>query len=354
MRLFLILIGDFMQYIIIDKSNIGEFIEKNIVLICKLRPSRIKCKQLAVIEIMSLLNSFDPLFITNGPLGDVKGCISISLSKSKFLKERVINLLCYLGYTYSFYCVDFDNPELESDQDIVSINPFIWKGKKFSVSKFYEEPADAFREQAPDKRVFKLMCDDGVIRSIKGYRGDGSEMGRRALPVEDCRLLTNIVVRENTKTFLDPFCGSGGIIFQARMRNNIEQLYSVDIAKELAPGLEEYGAKHFIGAASNFTPDRSIDAVATEVPFSNSATEAICEGFYNIKDYLSNNCVIAIMYATSQKKHIERKLIEMGYHISLSQPVDRKGTDVQISICYCSELERDEFKKLWERLRFLS
>jgi len=343
-----------MQYVIIDKNNIGSFIEDNIVLICKMRPSRIKCKQLAVIEIMSLLNSFAPLFITNGPLGDVKGCITISLSKTKFIKERVVNLLCHSGYTFCFYCADFDNPELKSDSGIVSINPFVWKGKKFSVTKLYEEPDETFREQAPDKRVFKLVCDDGVIRRIKGYRGDGSEMGRRALPVEDCRLLTNIVVREDTKTFLDPFCGSGGIIFQAHMRNCIEQLYSVDIAKELAPGLEEYGAKHFIGTASNFTPDRPIDAVATEVPFSNSAIEAICEGFYNIKKYLSSDCVIVIMYAISQKIHIESKLKEMGYHISLSLPIDRKGTLVQISICYGSESKRVEFLNLWERLRFLS
>ena len=354
MRRLHILKGDYMQFVTIDKHNIESFIENNTVLIGKMRQSRLKCKQLAVIELLSLLSYCEPNFITNGPLGDVKGCIAVSISKAKNVEEKTIELLSHAGYTYCFYCIDFDNYEISNDSDLHSINPYIWKGKRFSVNKIFEESSQIFRDQAPDKRKFKLLCEDGVIRTIKGYRGNGSEMGRRALPVEDCRLLSNLVIRENTENFIDPFCGGGGIIYQARLRKNIKHLYSIDVAAELAPGLEEYGSIHFIGLASDYKAEIQFDAIATEIPFLKTATEAVCEGFANISKYLSDTCIISIMYSTEQKNDIEECLKKNGYNLCIAFPVNRKGTDVQIAICFRSHYESERMKILWERLRYLS
>lgn len=338
-----------MNYATIDKNNIDDFIKSNIVIVAKLRSSRIKCKGLAVLELLSLLESFKPLFITNGPLGDIKGCITVSLSLEKYVEKDVLELLSHAGYTYSFYYIDFENTKIKND--LYSVNPYVWKGKKFSVIKLFEEDVNVFREQAPDKREFKLLCEDGVVRSVIGYRGDGSEMGRRALPVEDCRLLVNLSIKDNTKNFLDPFCGAGGIVYQVRLRNNVKKIFSVDIAKELARGLEDYGAIHFTCKASDFISKELIDAVSTEVPFSLSATKDIVEGFSNLKKYLTSNCIISIMCKVNQKEDIENALIKIGYFIGASIPVNRKGTDVQVIICFILERDALDFRNLWDKLK---
>ena len=64
------------RYVEIDGKNIKNLISKNDVVCCKLRNSRIKSKQLAIMEMLLMNYDLDLRFIKNGPLGDVKGLVS--------------------------------------------------------------------------------------------------------------------------------------------------------------------------------------------------------------------------------------------------------------------------------------
>lgn len=337
-------------YVTADKQNMLSLIEKKRILVANVRKSRLKCKQLAVVELVSVLLEYEPQFVTNGPLGDVKGVISIAISIQDDALNGLKNALEKVGYCSSFYLLDFK--DLQSDIPNPSINPLVWKGKAFSIKILHQQDAQAFRQEAADKRPFSLECGDGVVRTIQGYRGDGSATGRRALPVEDCRMMSNIACSGVPLYALDAFAGAGGIVFQICKNYPQTHVISVDIAPELATGLRKYGAEHYVCSSAEFVPNHEIGALCTEVPFDRHVTHTVCAAFRNLRNYLTDEAKIVIMCADYQNNDICEALVESGYTGVRSQLVDRKGTDVMVILAYTSDYVREGFDRLWEKLVF--
>lgn len=336
----------------VDKKEVSEYVKKRKIIVAIQRNSRGKCKQLAILELLQLLQRYSPQYLVNGPLGDVKHAISFGLVYSYEDRNRLIKQLDGAGYTYKFYELCFDE-SIDGNADIKSINPFIWKGCAFSVRNLFFQDETKFRNQAADKRDFKLLCGDGIVRTVKGYRGDGSEIGKRALAVEDCRVLMNLAVNENNEKFLDPFCGAGGIVYQVKNLYDDILVYSNDVAAELEPGLTEYGAFHKVGLAEEFVSNVIFDSIATEIPFAESATNGVLKGFENIMKYISEECKIVIMVSEEQKDVIYKGLNSMNLYIGNVFNVNRKGTSVSIIIAFKNKNEQEKFKMIMERLKLI-
>jgi tRNA G10 N-methylase Trm11 len=277
-------------------------------------------------EAFSLLKDLDCLVVKNSPMGDVKGvfCVAVKKEYSKQAKLRFHKL----GYTNCVMLLDFNKATGKNDSDLNSINDLAIKGKVFDVKKLYTEDDKAFAEEAPDRRKFLLKSDNGETKEVKGYRGDGTETGKRALPVEDCRLLVNLESLNHNQSLLDPFAGGGGIIYQAR--KTTEKLFSNDIDFKLEEGLRDYGAIHTVLNVNDLIfKDNTIDAIVTEVPFSETCNEDIIRFFNKSYDYLTENGKLIVMYAREQSKFINKHL-SSRFLKYIEFELDRKGTDVTI------------------------
>jgi len=119
--------------------------------------------------------------------------------------------------------------------------------------RLYEEDAALLRDRAPDRRLFALQTGDGQQRLIRGYRGDGGALSRRALAVCDSRLLVNLVHASEGATFLDPFAGIGGIVLEAL--DSGYRVMSSDLDPILRPGLEQLGSVHYVSDACHLPID---------------------------------------------------------------------------------------------------
>jgi hypothetical protein len=320
-------------YAEITKSNIDSFLFEYEIIICKIRNSRIKAKQIAILEMIFLQLDNGIFFIKNGPLGDVKGVISFLCPKNNLetFKER----LCFLGYSDIFYILDFVNIENKNITNLDSMNPLIWKEKKFSIGIFYSQNINIYEEQSPHNRKFKISCENGEIKEIKGYRGDGTELGRRALPVEDARCMVNLSQPQKNIKMIDPFAGAGGIIYQFRYIVPDGNVTSVDIDPILKPGLEYYGAAHYVMDAGEITfSENSFDSLITEVPFSINAIDDIVRTLKKLNSCIQMNGVFIIMCGKNQSNNIERTMEELHNFLLFKQEINRKGTDVEIQIWY--------------------
>ena len=150
------------------------------------------------------------------------------------------------GYTYA---VDMLEPLQEQFASHRNASPQVvrWKGSAYWLARLYEEDADLLRDRPPDRRLFALETEAGESRVIRGYRGDGGALSRRALAVCDARLLVNLVHASEGATFLEPFAGVGGIVLDAL--DSGYRVISADIDPILRPGLERLGSTHYVADA---------------------------------------------------------------------------------------------------------
>lgn len=319
------------RYVEIDGKNIKELISNNNVVCCRLRNSRIKSKQLAIMEMLLMNYDLGLRFIKNGPLGDVKGLVSFMISKDKMdsLKER----LNRIGYFNEFYLLDFDAEICENKSNIETINPLVWKGLSFSIETIYKQDEKLYESQSPHNRTFKIVSYNGEEKTLNGYRGNGTDMGRRALPVEDARCLVNLSIPFNENKVLEPFAGGGGIIYMYKYINPNVDITSIDIDETLKPGLEYYGAKHIVGSSANVHLSESFDAIVTEVPFSNNATDSVVEAIKNVYANLDEKGIIVLMCGAQQSHDIANCLKEdLNSNLLFKKELNRKGTDVVIQV----------------------
>ena len=338
-----------MRCVKVSGADAGHYIEKNDVLVCIMRPSRNKAKRLAIFEMSALLEGAGESYILNGPLGDVRGAISFFIEKNG--DKKILPRLRNAGYCNKFYKLDFTMRDPVAATEIKSINPYFWKGREFQTIRVYEEDEETYKSQSIGNRPFALYGDGGAVRHVRGYRGDGGEAGRRALPLEDARLMVNIAGPEISgalpdpfaegafpdpsagNVLLDPFAGGGSILHAARLAYERVFLISADIDKTLAPGLELYSDLHFACDARELDfGDRRIGAVVTEIPFSPNYTDAVIESIMHIKDAMTRNGKISLMCGAAQFPKVERAFADMGFCHIISDGVNRKGTPVVISL----------------------
>src|SRR5262245_281380 len=169
------------------------------LLLFYLREARRKARAAGVAEALSLLHDLQATAPESGPLSERGGLFWISLPTEVLDQAR--ERLPRLGYTEAVDLLErTTSTRRKSSDDRVR-----WRGEDYKLVRMYEEEPEAMREQAPDRRVFLFESAAGEVRPVKGYRGDGKPLSRRALPVYDARLLVNLVHSPRGGIFLDPF-----------------------------------------------------------------------------------------------------------------------------------------------------
>lgn len=314
----------------ITGENIDDYIKDHLVLLFSLRKSRIKARKLAIMEAYFALYPVSGIFIKNGPLGNLKGVFSFLIPEEKLAKA--LSILPTIGYCNKFYLLDFRTAIPENNSDLKNINEkdLAWKGRAYSISNLFFQDKQIYKKHSADNRKF-IIRQNNKDKVVYGYRGDGSEMGRRALPVEDARCMVNLSIPARTERLLVPFAGAGGIVFAAKYINNDIDVYSVDIDPVLSPGLEYYGSRHFTADSSRIRfPETYFDSLVTEVPFSRTATRDVIKSIKNLSSSLKRDGRLVLMSSIDQAPELKKEITDIGFYPYIMQKVDRKGTDVAI------------------------
>ncbi|MFI3325593.1 MAG: hypothetical protein R3Y35_05405 [Clostridia bacterium] len=315
------------RFVEVDKNNLEKYLQNYKVVCCKLKNSRIKAKQLAIFEIIMLMFDLEVIYIKNPPLGDVKGIIAFFVPVKKF--DKTVNRLKFIGYCNEFFVLSFEEPFGVNKTNLLTINKLMWKTFKYSLFDLYVQDEELYKAQSPHKREFKIIGYDGEVKSLEGYRGDGTELGRRALPTEDARCMVNLSTPFQNKNVLDCFAGGGSIAFMQRFINPNVKMFTADIDGKLKPGLEFYGSTHFVGDASVLKFEQSFNSIITEVPFSKNITKTVNKCFDNLQNNVSENLIV--MCDSKQSLEINENL-SRNFHMLINKDLNRKGTDVCISV----------------------
>ncbi len=291
------------------------------ILIFRIKTSRLKARALALEEVKSFLSEVQNVeVVIGGPLSTEKGIIAAYIPKT-FDVDTLSPEFPNLGYIQQ---VDMMVPEQRASKDTIK-----WKGAFYSLETIYEEDKEEIRNQAPDKRRFLLPDPTGALRYVNGYRGDGTETGKRALPVEDCKFMLNLSKIKRGQKVLDPFAGAGGIVF-AGVQAGLD-MYSSDIDPKMQYGLRDFGSKHHVADISKLPFENAFfDSVVTEAPFDTNVTVNVANGLAEMQRVVKPSGYIVLMVADHQVEQIRNRAIALGLDVYVDQALDRKGTPVHI------------------------
>lgn len=292
------------------------------LLIFHIRTARLKAREAAICEAEALLNNLAPVRQTGGPLSEQKGIFWLTIPAEAL--EQAEARLPHLGYTEA---VDMLEPG----------DTLKWRGDRYDITRLYEADEELLRDRAPDRRIFALETSDGVIRQVRGYRGDGGQLSKRGLPVYDARLLVNLVTPSHygLGDLLDPFAGVGGVVIEA-VASGYHAL-SIDLDPALRFGLVQSGAAHVVGDAAHLPyPDASIGAVATEPPYDPDALPVVTQALYEIARVLKPGGKIALLCAGHQADALRQAAHLYPLKPLLDTPLDRKGLPCAV-LAWCKE-----------------
>ncbi|HEY2663287.1 MAG TPA: methyltransferase domain-containing protein [Candidatus Binataceae bacterium] len=262
---------------------------------------------------------------TGGPASDIAGIAWLNVDTQDL--DAALGRLHGLGYTAA---VDLVTP-IEDVKKRERLVVRRWHGQQLALVGIWAEEDEELRANAPDRRSFLLECADGVTRRIVGYRGGTGPLEHRALPVEDARLLVNLVSFEAGGRFLDPFAGAGAVIIEARSRGFTTT--SLDIDRALRFGLAELSGHHVVGDASALPfADHSFDAVGSEPPYHWSAVELVKASIREAARVIRHGARIAFLVTSKQATPVREAGERAGLILELEAAVDRKGTEVS---CFC-------------------
>lgn len=295
--------------------------------VCTVRSSRAKAVELARAEVAALLRDCDLSLPAGGPLSERPGIYWVDLAEvhARTMEERAPRL----GYTERIEELAATGPPRRNRPD----GPLKWKGSWYEPLTLWESDPEEVRLSSPDMRDFALRGEDGSVRIARGYRGDGSSLGPKALPVPDCRLLVNLVFAQDIRSLLDPFAGAGGIVHEAS--RNGYSVTSMDVEPTVAPGLEGFGATHHVGDAGAMPFDSaSFDAIATELPYAEETPEAVRRWTDETLRVLRPGARCAVMCSLAQREVIAAAASRSGAVVELCEEVDRRGTDVAVLVLH--------------------
>ncbi len=291
--------------------------------VCTVRSSRAKAVDLARAEIAALLRDCDLTLPAGGPLSERPGVYWVDLAEvhARTMEERAARL----GYTERIEELAATGPPRRNRPD----GPLKWKGSWYDPLTVWESDPEEVRLSSPDMRDFALRGEDGRVRTARGYRGDGSSLGPKALPVPDCRLLVNLVFAPEVRSLLDPFAGAGGIVHEAS--RNGYSVTSMDIEPNVAPGLEGLGATHQEGDAGAMPFDSaSFDAIATELPYAEERPGTVRRWTDEMLRVLRPGARCAVMCSLAQRDAIAAAVSRGRAVVELSEEIDRRGTRVAV------------------------
>lgn len=296
------------------------------LLILHVRPGRRKAMACAVEEALRLLDDLEAVAPKGGPLSERGALFWITLP-DRFL-ARAIPRFDRLGYTYA---ADLLEPVQGRTGAKQASGVVRWHGETYRLARVYEEDAALLRNRAPDRRVFALEGQDGEDRLIRGYRGDGGTLSRRALAVCDARLIVNLVHAKPGAIFLDPFAGAGGVIIEAIVSGY--QVLSGDQDPILRPGLERLGSDHYVADAGNLPfQSGSVDVIATEPPFDPEAEEAVRKAIWEMHRVLAEGGKLAVLCTAQGADGLRKEAEAVGFTKSFDSPLNRKGMDCVVLV----------------------
>jgi hypothetical protein len=297
------------------------------MLIFYLRPARARAVDAARFEVMSLFPELELTVAKGGPLSELGNIMWFETNQDEYALRKI--QFMRLGYTVA---VDLLCSIPESNYRDKSPVMLRWRKKPYRLDRLYEIDLDSELQSGPDQRLFLLGDETGGVREVKGYRGDGSALARRALPVCDCKLLVNIVARGAGGVVLDPFAGAGGIVREAVAAGL--RVHSVDIDPILKPGLEHMGSVHVVGNADALPwTGGSIDAVITETPFAFETRRMVPLAFEEMVRVCKTGGRIAIMCTDWQAELLRKSAASSSLDSLLDTVIDRKGTNCSV-LCW--------------------
>lgn len=300
----------------------------DVLIVCHTRESRNRATKVAQAEIMALTRDLGASLQNGGPLSEVRGVFWVTLPKRGLV--TALDRTGHLGYTAA---IDLIVPLPKEKATKEARNEVVrWRKRDYLRVRAYQEDAEAMRESAPDRREFRLVTKDG-IRDVKGYRGGGGRLNRRALPPCDARMLANMVFsHQRPFRFLDPFAGAGGIVVEAAKLGYT--VATVDNDPVLRFGLPRIGSRYHLLADSRTLPfrDNIFHGISTEPPYDASTTPLIRQLLMEMARVLRSDGRIAMLVADWQAEAIERLIGEVGLSLAYAHKVNRKGTDTSLVV----------------------
>ncbi len=288
-------------------------------LVFRIRTARAKARAAASAEALSLLGDLGAETLPGGALSEKPRVFHVKVPAGKLDEAR--SRLPRLGYSDAADLLEPAEPGTSTVR---------WRRRDYRLVRLYEEDPEEARESAPDRRTFLLETAGGQVRPVRGYRGDGGALSRRALPVCDARLLVNLACAPGEgRTLLDPFAGIAGVVLEALAGGY--RVLSCDIDPALRHGLNRAAALHCVADARRLPLGAAtVDAVATEPPFDDGAGELITESMNEMHRVLKTGGRIAIMCSRRQAEALRSRAQSLRLPAFLDAAIDRKGTECAV------------------------
>lgn len=286
-----------------------------------LLPARREARPVALAEALRVLEGLSAEALGGGPAAEVGDVFWVRVPAAD---ERALEEAPYhrLGYTRA---VDRVVPLSDGEARGGRADAVRWKRRYWRLERLYEADAEEVLRRGPDQRPFALEVAPGVVHGTRGYRGDGSDLGRRALPVCDAQMLVNLVFPGEGGVLLDPFAGAGGIVQEA-VRCGLE-VWSNDADPILRPGLEAMGARHNVGDARSLPyGDAAVDAVATEPPYAPEAADVLPAALSEMRRVLKPGRTLALLCAEWQADLLRSEAARQSLRLMLDVGINRKGS----------------------------
>lgn len=301
---------------------------EELLLVFYLRPARSKASDVAIAEVLALLQMPHAWISDQGPLSEQGGLFWIMLPAHRL--EEAMTRLSRLGYTSA---VDVLEPTFEptqiSRQRHETSRLVSEHRQAYHLRRIYEEDADEVRELSADRHTFLPEYADHTICPVTGSCEDSLGLYCRVLPEYDARLLVNLVTTTGGGRLLDPFAGVGCIVHAALAGGY--SVYSTDHDPALCHSLSELGSQHTVADAQALPfADAMFDAIATSPPYHDSATPAVVASLAECSRVLKPGCKMALLSASSQAEALRRQATNLGLLTVLDAPIGRKGPDVVV------------------------
>ena len=152
------------KYIDVSGESVDSLINKYDFYVCKVRNSRIRAMDLSVKEVLFTLKDFQPVYLKNAPLSDVRGTFVVLLPKDTFVEKNVFDSI---GYCDEFYALDFNNESKKSKTNVELTKNTTWKKRSFAIEALLIQDKEDYIQQGADKRPFKIIGQDGYAEGDK-------------------------------------------------------------------------------------------------------------------------------------------------------------------------------------------
>ena len=284
-----------------------------LLLVFYLRPARRKASDVAIAEVLTLLQ-MQHAWVSEQGLPEEQGDLFWIMLPANRLDETMARLP-RLGYTCA---VDVLEPNFEPGSAL-------WHRQGYHRRRIYEEDAEEARELVFRSSSLYARHGDTVAHPVVEEQ---RYSGRDSL-IYDARLLVNLVSTSDGGCMLDPFAGEGNIVREALAGGYTT--YSTDSDPALYHRLSSLGSKHMVANACTLPfADAMFDAIATELPSHCSAVSVLRGALAECVRVLKSGCKLALLGSSSQVEILRHTASDLGLQTLLVAPIDRKGMDMVV------------------------